>query len=191
MRLVTGMVIEAVGESDWDEFFRYLNDHCSDNGTVETGYFIPLPHSQSRFPPDKERSFRDGLKLPIDSVGWRRAWVARTADGRIAGHIDLRSHPMPFTGHRCLLGMGVHRQHRRLGLAGALLSHANQWALAETALEWIDLHVLSANERAIRLYQRAGFEKVGEMPEMFKFDGRAFSDLMMTKHIRKEAGGTC
>jgi len=189
MRLPPGMIIEALDEPDFDEFFRYINDHRSDNGKDGTGYFIPSSHCEWRFPPDKEKAYRDGLKLPFGSLGWRRAWVALAVNRQIAGHVDLWSHPVRFAEHRCLLGMGVDRNHRRLGLGAALLAHASEWALANTAIEWLDLHVLSTNERAIRLYLRAGFAQVAVMPEMFKFDGRAFSDITMTRRLREHRNG--
>jgi ribosomal protein S18 acetylase RimI-like enzyme len=182
-------MFEALSESGCDEFFRYLNDHLSDNGREETGYFMPLSQADSRLPDDKEKSFRDGLKLPVGVMGWRRAWLARTATRQIVGHVDLRSHRERFAEHRCLLGIGVDRNHRRLGLGAALLAHASEWALANSALEWLDLHVLSTNEPAIRFYRRAGFGAVGEMPEMFKFDGRAFSDITMTRRLREGRHG--
>ena len=186
MRLPPGIIIEALGDSGCDEFFQYLNNHRSDNGKGETGYFLPLSQSESRHPYDKEEPFRAGLNVPVGSPGWRRLWVARASNRQIVGHVDLRSHPVRFAEHRCLLGMGVDRNHRRLGLGAALLAHAGEWALANTALEWIDLHVLSTNDPAIRLYLRAGFVQVGETPEMFKFDGRAFSDTAMTKRLRQD-----
>jgi GNAT superfamily N-acetyltransferase len=82
------------------------------------------------------------------------------------------------------------RKHRRLGLGAALLSHASEWALAETGIEWIDLQVLSANEPAMRLYLRSGFGKVGEVAEMFKIDGSLFSFTTMTKRLREDRPGT-
>ena len=138
---------------------------------------------------EKEQLFRAGLNLPVGSPGWRRAWVARASDRQIVGHVDLRSHPVRFAEHRCLLGMGVDRNHRRLGLGAALLSHASEWALANTGLEWLDLEVLSTNEPAIRLYLRAGFVKVGEVAEMFKMDGRLFAKTTMTKRLREDQHG--
>ena len=182
-------MIESIGEAECDEFFLYLNDHRSDNGKGENGYFMPRSQSESRFPADKEKSFRDGLNVPVGSPGWRRAWVARASNRQIVGHIDLWSHPVSFAEHRCLLGMGVDRNHRRLGLGAALLSHATEWALANTGLEWLELHVLSTNEPAIRLCLRAGFTKVGEVADMFKFDGRLFSDTTMTKRLCEDQHG--
>jgi ribosomal protein S18 acetylase RimI-like enzyme len=190
MRLPPGIVIEALGESECDEFFQYLNDHRSDNGKGAIGYFIPSPKSESRFSDEKQKSYRDGLRLAVGSLGWRRTWVARAAASQIVGHIDLWSHPVRFAEHRCLLGMGVERGHRRVGLGAALLAHASAWAHSNTSLEWLDLHVLSSNASAIRLYIRAGFVKMGEMPDMFKFDSKAFSDITMTKRLRQVQYGT-
>jgi YD repeat-containing protein len=189
MALPPGTLIEPVGELVCAQFFQYLRDHCSDNGKGETGYFLPSSQTEAGFPPEKEQRFRDGLKLPVASPGWRRAWLARDGSGQVLGHVDLRSHATRFTEHRSLLGIGVHRNHRRLGLGAALLSHTSEWASAHGGLEWLDLEVLSANERAIRLYLRAGFSKVGEVPDMFRIDGHSFAWITMTKRLREQRGG--
>ncbi len=181
---VSGTRIESIGELDWDEFFRYINDQRRENGQAANGYFIPVSRSESARPYPKEASFRAGIHVPVGSAGWRRAWVARTAS-QIAGHVDLRSHPEPFAEHRCLLGMGVHRDHRRRGLGAALLAYAEEWAAANPHLEWIDLEVLTTNESAIRLYRRAGFAEVGEVAEMFKMDGQSVSLTRMAKRIAR------
>jgi ribosomal protein S18 acetylase RimI-like enzyme len=175
--------VEPVDPSMFEDFILYLNDHLSDNGKGPFGLFQPLPPN-SRLPSEKENSFRHGMTLSVGTAGWRRAWVARAPDRRILGHVDLRSHPERFSEHRCLLGMGVDRNYRRLGLGARLLAHAQEWAVASTDLEWIDLQVLSTNEPAIRLYLRAGFAKIGEIPEMFKIEGRSYSHTLMAKRIR-------
>lgn len=114
-------------------------------------------------------------------------WVARSSEGHIVGHVDLRCRPERFAEHRCVLGMGVHRDRRRLGLGAALLTYSEQWASDVAGLEWIDLDVLSANESAIRLYLRAGFIKIGEVPDMFMIDGRAHAYTTMTKELARPA----
>lgn len=176
--------VEPLVQSTTDAFFRYLSDHLSDNGSDETGYFQPLPRGASRLSAEKEKPFREGLLLPLDSPGWRRAWIARDNDVRIIGHVDLRARPENCAEHRCLLGMGVDRCHRNLGLAKRLLDEAKTWAVTATKLEWIDLQVLSVNARAVRLYLSAGFFRTGEVPEMFKLDERLFSYTSMTARIR-------
>ena len=177
--------IAAVDGPALDEFFLYLDDHLSDNGR-DGDYFMPLPRATAGFPADRRQSFASGLAIAVGEPGWRRAWVARDARGRVAGHVDLRAHPEPFTGHRCLLGMGVDRDHRRQGLARRLLAHATGWAAAQ-GLRWIDLRVLSVNEPAVALYRAEGFLMQGGTPDMFEIDGQSFGYLFMAKKLPRQA----
>lgn len=177
------MLITPLGNAQADDFFRYLSDHLADNGTEFTGYFHPLPRGVSGFPADKEASFRQGLNIAIGQSGWRRGWLACDGDGSIIGHVDLRARFEPNTSHRCLLGMGVHRDHRRQGIGLALLEHAKAWALTENFV-WMDLQVFATNHRAIQLYRKAGFEQTGETPDLFRLDGQSIGDISMSLALR-------
>jgi ribosomal protein S18 acetylase RimI-like enzyme len=172
--------IELLDPAGFDIFLDYLNQHLSDNG--EAVYFQPLSRHASRFPADKAEAFKTGMRAELAVPGWRRVWVVRDADGTIIGHIDLRAHAERYAAHRCLLGMGVQRGHRQLGLGSRLIAHAEQWAV-EAGFAWIDLQVLSANAPAIKLYERAGFQKTGEIPDMFRIDGLNFSYTSMSKRL--------
>jgi ribosomal protein S18 acetylase RimI-like enzyme len=176
--------ITSLHERDFNDFIAYLNDHLADNGGADAGYFQPLARGRSSFPADRATAFRSGLETAVGAKGWRRAWVARATDGRIAGHVDLRAHAVIFAEHRCLLGMGVDRHRRRAGLGLALIEHARQWAATVAKLEWIDLQVIGQNRAAIGLYQRAGFIGIGEIPDMFRIDGKSFSYATMSLQLR-------
>jgi YD repeat-containing protein len=179
------LAIAALAPSDFDTFLAYLNDHLSDNGQAGTGYFQPLPRLASHFPADRAQAFRTGLQAAVGAPGWRRLWVARDEQGRIAGHIDLRGRAEVLAPHRCLLGMGVDRAHRRRGLGQRLIAHALQWASTVGQLEWVDLHVLSANEAAVALYRTAGFDKTGEIADMFRIDGQGHAYTSMCKRLAR------
>ena len=180
---MTPLHIEPLEPAGFDAFLLYLNDHLSDNGQGGTAWFQPLPRDGSRFPADKADAFRTGMRTALDAPGWRRVWVARDADGRIAGHVDLRAHPERYAAHRCLLGMGVDRAFRRLGLGARLIAHAAQWAHASAQLDWIDLQVLSVNTAAIGLYQKWGFVQTGEIADLFRIDGLSFAYTGMSKRL--------
>lgn len=180
MQIVSIALLEP---QDFDLFLAYINDHLSDNGRGDTPYFQPMPRKESRFPADKAAAFKNGMQTAMGEPGWRRLWVARDSAGQIAGHIDLRALPERHAAHRCLLGMGVERRYRKRGLGGKLLVHAAQWAQEEAGLQWIDLQVLSVNQPAIALYLRAGFERTGEVPDMFQIDGHSFSYTSMSKRL--------
>lgn len=179
------LTITPLAPTDFDTFLAYLNDHLSDNGQDGTGYFQPLPRLASRFPADRAEAFRTGLQLAVGAAGWRRLWVARDAQGGIAGHIDLRCRAEVLAPHRCLLGMGVHRAHRRRGLGRSLIAHALAWASTVEQLAWVDLHVLSGNVAAIALYRAAGFEQTGETPDMFRIDGQTFAYTSMCRRLAR------
>ena len=173
--------IEVVDEAALDGFFTWLGEHLADNGRDGT-WFQPLAAHPDGVPPERRHAFRAGLSAPVGEPGWRRAWVARDADGRVLGHVDLRAHPEPFTGHRCLLGLGVRRERRRQGLARRLLAHATDWG-REQGLGWIDLRVLSQNEAAVTLYRAEGFQMQGGTPDMFRIDGQSLGWLSMARKL--------
>ena len=175
-------VIRAATPDDLAALFAYLDDHLSDNGRAGTALFMPIARSKSRFPPEKEANMRNGITVPVGLPGWRRPWIALTEDGKIAGHVDLRARVEKVSAHRALLGMGVHRDHRRQGLGAMLVDVVFDWAKTE-GIDWIDLDVLSVNTPAIALYRRCGFTLVGEMPDMFRIDGESLGHTLMTRRV--------
>jgi RimJ/RimL family protein N-acetyltransferase len=184
-----GLAIKLVDSAALPAFFAYLNDHLSDNARDGAPYFQPMPRAQSRLPQEKAVVFKRGAQVRVGEPGWRRIWVAVSSSGQIAGHIDLRAHPERHTSHRCLLGMGVHRDYRNRGVGRGLLRHAERWARQEANLEWIDLQVLSVNHPAIALYVAAGFHQTGEIADMFRLDGVSLSYTGMAKKIAPPVGG--
>ena len=164
-------------------FLTYLDDHLSDNGLGETPLFQPLSRAESKVPDTLRRSFHFGLEMPIEEMGWRRVWVAKGGNGSIVGHIDLRGRLERHAPHRALLGMGVDRDHRRMGVGRLLMETAFKWAKEETQLEYIDLQVLSQNQAAIRLYEKNGFQKIGEVVDMFRIDGHSYNYAYMGKKL--------
>ena len=175
------LTIRAAVHTDLAALFAYLNDHLADNGKDGTPLFQPMARSESRLPPEKEAGFITGLGTPVGDPGWRRVWLAFDDTGAIAGHIDLRARPERPAAHRALLGMGVHRAHRRQGLGARLIDTAMAWAREQAGIDWIDLEVLSSNRVARDLYARSGFALVGEIPDMFRIDGEQHAYTFMTR----------
>ena len=173
--------IEPLAEADLGDFFQYLGAQLAENGR-DGLWFMPVAPTDAGVPEAKRQAFRSGLATPVGEPGWRRGWIVRDARGHVAGHIDLRAHPDAFTGHRCVLGMGVRRDLRRLGVARRLLAHASEWAVSQ-GLKWIDLQVLSANEAAVALYRREGFLMQGGRPDMFVIAGVSLGEIWMARRL--------
>lgn len=166
------------------QLFMYLDDQLQENGRDGTPLFQPLSRGNARLPPEKAASFAGGLSIALGRPGWRRVWIALDANGAIAGHIDLRARPDPLSTHRAMLGMGVHRACRRLGLGRMLVDTALAWAHATPMLDWVDLDVLAGNHAARRLYERAGFVVTGEAPDLYRIDGESHGSVTMSRRLR-------
>ncbi|QNA90913.1 N-acetyltransferase [Massilia sp. Dwa41.01b] len=175
--------IREVREADLPALFLYLDDHLQDNGRDSTPLFQPMARADSRFPLDKRGAFAIDLGAAVGAPGWRRAWMALAPDGTIAGHVDLRARPERAASHRCLLGMGVHRDWRRRGLGEHLMAAALDWARAQETIDWVDLEVLSQNAPARRLYERCGFVFAGELPDLYRIDGEQHGYVYMTRKL--------
>ena len=174
--------IRMMVAQDLPVFFAYLDDHLGDNGSAGSAMFMPMPRGESRFSAEKQDAFRSGMDTPVGQPGWRRGWLALAPDGRIAGHIDLRARPEKTASHRTLLGMGVQRDFRKLGLGTAMLEVAAEWA-GTSNFDWIDLEVLSVNAAARQLYAKAGFTQTGQIDDMFRIDGESLGYTFMSRKI--------
>ena len=178
---IASLRIEPIVEAGFDDFFRYLGEQLAENGH-DGVWFQAMPPTRDGVPAAKQQAFKEGFATPYGEAGWRRGWLARDAQGRVCGHVDLRAHASPLSAHRCQLGMGVQREHRRIGLARRLLAHATQWA-GERGLKWIDLQVLSSNEPAVALYRREGFLMQGGKPDLYVIDGVSLGEMEMAKRL--------
>jgi ribosomal protein S18 acetylase RimI-like enzyme len=176
-------MIQILEQEDLQDFFSYLDLHIRENGKDGAPLFQPQSRSQSGFPKEKETGFVEGLSIPVGAPKWRRACVYREASGGIVGHVDLRGRSEPFTSHRALLGMGVHQLLRGRGIGMSMVEHVLHWARNSGAIEVIDLEVLAHNAPAIRLYQKAGFEFVCRIEDMFRIDGQSEPYVLMTMKV--------
>ncbi len=104
--------------------------------------------------------------------------VVADEDGRVVGWCDIRPGRFHSVQHCGELGMGVLASHRGAGIGAALLERCI--ALAKAAgLTRIELEARSENERAIRLYQKFGFQTEGVKRRGMLVDGVYFEKTIM------------
>jgi putative acetyltransferase len=112
------------------------------------------------------------LQLPTISVdAWRRRLVAgentrsllllAEVGGRPAAAGGIHGFANPRLRHRVHLGMGVAPEFQGMGVGRRLLDGLLDEARSGFGASRIELEVYPDNERAVRLYERAGFEVEG------------------------------
>lgn len=109
-------------------------------------------------------------------------YVALVQD-RVVGWCDITPNERAFFTHRGTLGMGVHPDHRGIGLGKALLHAALEHARS-IGLEQVELEVFASNQTAIRLYERCGFILEGTRHNACKSDGTYQDILLMACSLR-------
>lgn len=122
--------------------------------------------------PEEEEAFLRGQAAQTRSV-----MLLARENGEIVGdgHIEALSRR---TSHRAGLGITVRKAAWGRGIGSAimerLIAHAR-----EQMIEIIELQVRSDNARAIRLYEKFGFVKIGHYPGFLKVNGvNVACDLM-------------
>ena len=98
---------------------------------------------------------------------------------RIVGNAILECERPKRYNHRAELSITVLREFWGLGIGSNLLRLLIAFA-KENNIESIYLEVRSDNRRAISLYHKFGFERIGVYKKFFKIDGEYFDADIMT-----------
>ncbi len=105
-------------------------------------------------------------------------FLALSEDDQVVGWADVARAQLDCLQHVGRFGMGLLLPYRDQGLGRPLAQAAISRAF-ELGIERIELDVFASNQRAIRLYERLGFEHEGTKRRGRKLDGRYEDNLLM------------
>lgn len=109
----------------------------------------------------------------------RNAMYLAKSDGRLVGDASFSSSPRERLRHRGQLAISVIKEAWGKGIGNALMLKIIEFAKDTAGVDLIQLEVRSDNERAIKLYQKHGFKKIGMFHGFLKINGElADFDLM-------------
>lgn len=100
-------------------------------------------------------------------------------EGKLIGNIDITGHERQKMAHTAMLGMGLHKDWRNIGLGTLLIQEATDWAKYNSPLELIWLDVYANNTLGFNLYQKMGFRINGRIPKFFKHKDIYFDKISM------------
>jgi ribosomal-protein-alanine N-acetyltransferase len=111
-----------------------------------------------RFDRESMRAFA-GARNAITVVG-------EQIGGAIAGFVIVQMERTAAGWRGYVVTLDVSPECRRAGLGGRLMREAEARAFAAGA-RWMELHVFTGNEGAIRFYERLGYVRVGVEPRFY------------------------
>jgi [ribosomal protein S18]-alanine N-acetyltransferase len=98
------------------------------------------------------------------------ALVAETMDGELVGFVIVHTERAAAGRRGYVVTLDVSEDWRRKGLAGRLMREAESRTVAAGA-RWMELHVFTGNEAAIRFYERLGYERIAMRRRFYGADG--------------------
>lgn len=128
---------------------------------------------------EEEEKFIQSMKEKEHSVLYL-VWK----DGEIVGDASLNGFFRRMS-HRAEFGISVTKSEWGQGIGSALLRKCVRYAEIH-GIELINLEVRSDNMRAIRVYEKYGFSKIGTSPAYFKIDGEYYDFDLMVLDLRKQ-----
>jgi len=177
------ILIKELENGMLEDFFKYLAIHISENGQNSSTLYFPLSKEQSILSNELMIKFKEGLSKKIGETGWRKAWIAYNQEGKIVGHIDIRSNNQLNSEHRVLLGMGVDINFRGLKIGQKLLEFIIEYCRKNPKIIWIDLEVMTKNIPAKNLYEKMNFEHLSTTKDMFRIDNISYDYTSMTLNV--------
>ncbi|TCL58282.1 RimJ/RimL family protein N-acetyltransferase [Hydrogenispora ethanolica] len=112
-----------------------------------------------------------------------RLMLCAFIDGNLVGHLSFTGGVRPRTRHAGEFGITVLKQHWGKGIGTQLLNYLIAWAKQGRIIRKINLKVRSDNQRAIRLYQKAGFVASGTNTREFCIAGKFYDSVAMGLEI--------
>ena len=156
--------LRAIEREDLPTFVRWLNDP-----EVRQYLAMYMPMSMA----EEERWFERQLEDP-DS----RIFAIETEDGGHIGNIGL--HSIDWKNRKALLGIVIgEKEYWGQGYGSDAIRTLLGFAFGEMNLHRVFLTVYDYNERAIRCYEKSGFQHEGRLREARFSDSRYHDELMM------------
>ncbi|HPK10502.1 MAG TPA: GNAT family N-acetyltransferase [Saprospiraceae bacterium] len=165
-----------IREAKPDDGFRLLQ--CI-NAYLPDSEFIPMDAEELAYTSDTIIHWIEKMHQQNNSI-----LLLAEVEGTIVGNLDLTGSTRKMMSHTAILGMGLLKSWRGLGIGSQLLNVAIQWAEENDHLELIWLQVFAQNQTALNLYKNAGFKQNGHISNFFKGNSNYDDNIFMSRSVK-------
>jgi len=164
------MVIRPIEIGDAEELLE-LNRRID-----ESGFMLHEPGERKRTVEQQKEVIER-----IESMERSTFFVAESDRG-LAGFIAVFGGKVKRNKHSAYLAMGIHDAFYGQGLATRLIMRVFDWAEAN-GISRLELTVIKDNVKAIKLYQKMGFQIEGEKVHSLMIDGQPANEYYMYRLV--------
>lgn len=127
-----------------------------------------------------EQAFRNLIEA--DSKAVHNLFLVAEIEGQLVGFSRCEGSTLKRSEHKVTFGIAILKAYWGFGIGSGLLQHTVQWADTH-AITKITLSVLVTNQKAIVLYQKAGFEVEGCLKNDKRLaEGNYLSTILMSRN---------
>lgn len=139
----------------------------------------------SSTPEEFQVSVEDEIRfMKLFELSERECMISAFVDGKLVGNVSIRQvGGLRRVRHRANLGICVLKEYWGRGIGGMLMDAAIQTAQSADYAQ-VELEVAADNDRAIRLYERFGFEACGRCPRALRREEGYSDELIMVKFLK-------
>lgn len=117
--------------------------------------------------------------IQLDRETANRVFLVAEVDGNLVGFARCEGSSLKRKVHAVEFGVGVLQAYWGFGLGSALLRASIDWA-ETNGIHKINLSVIEANEKAVALYERYGFQQEGRLRHDKRLrDGHYYDTILM------------
>ena len=167
-------ILRSPCEDDAAEMLDFIR-----KSSGETVFLMKYPEECDSYTLEKERElFRLTGEDPYSLM------IACFVDGRIAANCLLAFRNRIKEAHRASVSVTVLKEYWGLGIGTKLMEEMCRIAGEREGILQIELEFIEGNERARRLYEKAGFRITGTRPDAIRLkDGTLLNEYMMVKKL--------
>ncbi len=145
----------------------------------ETDFLMNYPEELMDYPLENQIKF---IENAVESEN--EFMLAAIVDGKLIGNCSVSFHTKIKTRHRASIGIAMLKEYWGLGIGSAFFEELIRAAQNHDGTTQLELEVAEGNHRAIRLYEKYGFETVGFRPDAFRLkDGTMLKEFFMIKKL--------
>lgn len=104
-------------------------------------------------------------------------------ENRIVGGLGFWNYPAEFVKRSASLGMSIQKEFSQCGLGTEMINLMLEQA-KQMGIHRVDLTVRTYNEAGIKLYEKAGFERIGLLKEIAFIDGQYVDEYSYQKILK-------
>lgn len=162
------LIIRKAGIEDARKLTEYMMEIPKESD------FLTFEENELNFTPEIEEKLINSMEDKDNSI-----MLLAVIDGQIAGNCTFRAGERKRTKHTGEFGITVRKGYWGLGIGSMLMEALIFWAKETKIIRKINLRVRTDNKKAIKLYEKFGFEREGIIRRDFLIDGRFYNSILM------------